>query len=127
MSDEAPKSAYEIAMEKLRRQDRDRGEASPLSLSEKQKEAIAAIRRRFDARLAESEILFKAERVKALGNPETTAETLEKMDEEYQRQRRKIEEQRQAEIDAARSGKGAGGAGKGSGGKTKRRSRGREA
>ena len=39
MSEDAPKSAYELAMEKLRRQDRDEGRDEPEPLSDDQKAA----------------------------------------------------------------------------------------
>jgi hypothetical protein len=69
MSD-GPKSAYEIALEKLKKRDRERGEAGPAPMSEKQKREIAEIRSKCDAQLAEKEILFNAERASSLADPE---------------------------------------------------------
>jgi hypothetical protein len=56
MSDSAPKSAYEIAMERLRQQDKEQGvvERPP---TEEQKEAIAEARRVHEAKVAELKIL----------------------------------------------------------------------
>ncbi len=102
---DAPKSSYEIAMEKLKRLDRERGEEGPTVLTNAQKKAIGEIRKKFEARMAEAEILHKSERAKALENPETTAESLQTIEEGYARERRRIEEQREAEIKAVRSGK----------------------
>ena len=53
MSDKgAPKSAYELAMEKLKA----RGDYEEKKLTSKQKAAIADIRSRYRARIAEAEI-----------------------------------------------------------------------
>jgi hypothetical protein len=109
-SDDAPKSAYEIAMEKLRRQDRDRGETTAVPLSDEQKLRIADIRRKHEARLAEREILFRSERAKAAASEE--AEALEKVEREYSKDRQRIEAQRERDIAAVR-GEGAAGGGPG--------------
>ena len=100
MSD-APKSAYEIAMEKLRQRDRDRGEKSPAQLSKSQKQAIAEIRKKYDARMAEAEILHSSNR----DQPDCEPETLEKQEQEYVRERRRLEEQRDREIEGVRASK----------------------
>ena len=98
---DAPKSAFEIAMEKLRNQDRERGEAGPAALTGDQKLAIAEVRARGQAKLAEAEILHKANRRKAGEDPEALA----KLEEEYAIDRRRIEEQLEREIAQVR-GKG---------------------
>lgn len=105
MSDKRPKSAYEITLEKLKRQDRERGESAPAALSEAQKKSIAAIRSVAQARLAEREILHRSERLKVLEDPEGGAK-LEQLEEEYARDRRRIEEDRDRQIDSVRSGRG---------------------
>jgi hypothetical protein len=107
MSD-APKSAWEIALEKLQKQDRERGETGPASLSAGQKKSIAEIRARFQARMAEVEILHRSNLAKAGGD----AEALEKLEEEFRIERRRIEDQREREIAKTRGG--------GSGAKKKR-------
>jgi imidazolonepropionase-like amidohydrolase len=135
MSDQ-PKSAYEIAMEKLRRQDQERGEAGPAALTAEQKDAIAKIRRVWDAKMAEREILARDERRRIQEEPEG-AEKLQKYEEDYARERRRMEEKRDAEIAAVRTGrpasggsggdagpgggKGSGGRGGGAGGRGRRR------
>jgi imidazolonepropionase-like amidohydrolase len=105
MGDEAPKSAYEIAMEKLRQRDRERGEAAPAALTESQKKQIAEIRQVYEARLAEREILFKSERAKALARAADDPEAPAKIEDGYARDRRKIEEERDAKIARARAGR----------------------
>lgn len=102
MSD-APKSAWEIALEKLNRQDKERGEQAPSALTDAQKEAIAEIRRRYQAGVAEGEILHRNNLRKAGEDPEALA----KVEEEYRIDRRRLEEQRDRDIAAARAGGGA--------------------
>lgn len=58
MSDDAPKSAFELAMERLRRQDRDEGVVEH-PLSDEQKAEIAEARRVYEAKVAEREILHR--------------------------------------------------------------------
>jgi hypothetical protein len=99
MSD-APKSAWEIALQKLQKQDRERGETGPASLSAGQKKAIAEIRARFQARMAEAEILHRSNQAKAAGD----ADALAKLEEEFQIERRRIDDQREREVAKARGG-----------------------
>jgi hypothetical protein len=60
MTDEAPKSAYELAMERLRRKDAEAG-VEERSLSDEQKAEIAEIKRVYSAKVAEAEILHKSQ------------------------------------------------------------------
>jgi hypothetical protein len=99
MSD-APKSAWEIALQKLQQQDREKGLTSPGTLSEDQKKAIAAVRQRFQAKLAEAEILHHDQSRKVLEDPEALA----KSEEQYRIERRRIEEQRDREIERVKRG-----------------------
>ena len=59
MSDEAPKSALELAMARLKKQDADQG-VSERSLTDDQKNEIAEVRKTYGAKLAQEEILFKS-------------------------------------------------------------------
>ena len=59
MSDGAPKSAIELAMEKLKQQDEASG-LDPVELTEAQTQAIAAARRNYDAQVAECRILHES-------------------------------------------------------------------
>jgi hypothetical protein len=101
MSD-APKSAWEIALEKLQKQDRESGAAGPGALTDAQKKEIAALRQKAQAKLAEAEILHHDHRRKAMDDPEALA----KAEEEYRIERRRIEDQREREIERVKSGKG---------------------
>ena len=95
--DDAPKSAYEIILERLKKKDRDDGvEEHPLS--GEQKDRIAGVRQVYEARLAEREILHQASRRKA-----QDLETLDKLEEEYRRDRERIASERDRKIDELRS------------------------
>ena len=59
MADGAPKSAYELAMEKLKRQDEAAGVES-VELTAAQVDAISEARRTYEARVAESRILYQS-------------------------------------------------------------------
>ncbi len=94
------KSAYEIAMEKLRKQDEEHGEQGS-SLSPKQKEQIAEIRRTYEARLAELEILHQSQMRKARekGDPQGAATA----EEGYRRDRAQMREAMESKIGAVRN------------------------
>ena len=62
MTNQSPKSAYELAMEKLEAQDQVTGEASA-ELSPEQIEAIANARQDYEAKLAECKILHQSQMV----------------------------------------------------------------
>ena len=59
MADGAPKSAFELAMEKLKRQDEAAG-VEAVALTEAQREAIAEVRRTCEAQVAECRILHQS-------------------------------------------------------------------
>lgn len=73
MSENRLKSAYELAMERLEKQDAEEGRDKPRALSAKQKRDIAAKRREAEAKLAEIDILC-AKELAAEGDPEKVAE-----------------------------------------------------
>jgi hypothetical protein len=93
-----PKSAWELAMERLAAQDREAGvEEKPLSDS--QKSAIAEIRQRCSAGLAEREILHRDSLDKTF---EPAAR--QQLEEEFQIDRRRLESDRDREIEKVRRG-----------------------
>ena len=59
MSDDAPKSAFELAMERLRQKDKD-ASTDDRPLTDEQKAAIAEVRQWYKAKIAECEILHQA-------------------------------------------------------------------
>ena len=96
MTDEAPKSAYELAMERLRRKDQEEGIAER-PVTDDQREAIAEIRRVAEARLAEREILHQSA-LRRTSDPEAAAQ----LEEEYRRDRERIASDRDGKIDKVR-------------------------
>jgi hypothetical protein len=96
--DRAPrvKSAYELALERLEGQGIERPREE--SLSDDQRAKVGDLRRQAEAKLAELEILHR-DRLRKIADPEAR----EKEEEEYVRERRRIEEQRDAKIGKARS------------------------
>lgn len=91
------KSAYEAALERLEAQgiERPREEA----LSDEVKAEIAELRRRTDASLAQLEILHRDRLRKARSYDEREQE-----EEDYRRERRRLEEERDRKIAQARDG-----------------------
>ncbi len=59
MTDEAPKSALELAMERLKQKDAEQG-VTDTPLTGDQKNQIAEVRNAYAAKLAQEEILFKS-------------------------------------------------------------------
>lgn len=97
--DDAPKSAYEIILERLKRQDREAGvEDKPLR--DEQRERIAELRKVYEARLAEREILHQSSLRKAAQAED--AEAYERLEQEYRRDRERIASERDRKIEDAR-------------------------
>jgi hypothetical protein len=97
--DDAPKTAYELILERLKKKDREEGvEERPVT--DEQKARIAELRKVYEARLAEREILHQSARRKA-----TDLEELDKLEEEYRRDRERIASERDRKIDEVRSGR----------------------
>ena len=91
------KSAYELAMERLKKKDAEEG-VSEQPLSEAQKQEIAEIRKTYGARLAQEEILFKAH-ARAVFDPEARR-TLE---DNYRRDVDRLTHERDRKIEKVRS------------------------
>ena len=72
VSKDAPKSAVELVMERLKQQDAGADVEAP-TLTDDQKEAIAAARRDYEAKVAEAEILFHS-KLAAAFDPEARQE-----------------------------------------------------
>jgi hypothetical protein len=96
VSDDAPKSAYEIAMARLRKKDQEAG-VTERAVTETQKAAIAEARSVAEARLAEREIMHRS----ALGRA-TDPEAYAKLEEEYRRDRERIASDRDRKIEEIR-------------------------
>ena len=97
MSDgEAPKSAYELAMERLRKKDADEG-VQILPLTDAQKAAIADIRSFYQSKIAEAEVLHQS-KIRAVLDP---AER-EALEQALRRDRERLTSERDAKIEKAR-------------------------
>jgi hypothetical protein len=88
MNDQEPlKSAFELAMERLRSADREAGIEEDAPLTKAQKAEIAEVRRDARAKLAELEVLHTDRRREAGED----AEQRRQVEERYQIDRRRIE------------------------------------
>lgn len=96
MSDEAPKSALELAMERLRKKDVSEGIAE-LTLTDEQREEIAEIRRVYSAKIAQEEILQKS-KLATTWEPEERS----KLEEGYRREIQRLNEERDRKIEKVR-------------------------
>jgi hypothetical protein len=98
VSDEegAPKTAYELILERLKQKDRADGVTERV-LSDEQKQKIAELRKVYEAKLAEREILHQSERQKA-----GDMDTLDQLEREYRRDRERIVSERDRKIEAVR-------------------------
>ena len=93
---DAPKSAYELAMERLRKKDAEEGiERKPLTDS--QKAAIAEVRNFYEAKLAELEVLHQDKQLTVFDPAERATR-----DEEYRRDRERLAAERESKIEKLR-------------------------
>jgi hypothetical protein len=94
--DTAPKSAYELAMERLKKKDAESGiERQPVT--DEQRAAIAEIRNFYEAKLAELEVMHQS-KMRASVDPEARA-TLE---QNYRREREHLTSERDSKVEKAR-------------------------
>ena len=97
MAEGAPKTAYELAMERLKRRDAEEG-VEHKALTDEQKAKIAEIRNFYQAKLAELEVLHHG-KLKTLFDPEERAAR----EVEYRRDRERLASERDAKIEKARA------------------------
>lgn len=97
MADDRLKSAYELAMERFQKKDADAGVVQR-PLTDDQKQEIAGIRTRYQARIAELEILHRGN-VAGLMDP-TAREAAEA---DYRQERGRLERERDSKIEQVRS------------------------
>lgn len=96
-SDSAPKTAYELAMERLRKKDEDAGVATQ-ALTDAQREAIAEARRVAEAKVAEAQIMHRS---KAMGLADPADQHA--ADEALRRDIQRIREDCERKIETIRS------------------------
>ena len=94
---DGPKSAVELAMARLKKQDADAG-VTETPLTDEQKAEIAGIRQTYAARLAQEEILYQA---KAMGAPDF--ETRQAVEEHYRRDVERLTHERDRKIEKIRA------------------------
>jgi hypothetical protein len=102
MSDErvpdAPKSALELVMERLRKKDADAGVVET-PLTDAQRAAIAEARSVYDARVAERRIMYQSAMIKTLD-----PEELQALDEALRRDLERFESDRESKVRKIREG-----------------------
>lgn len=96
--DKSLKSAYEIAMERLNRADAEAGVESR-RLTDEQKAAIADLKRFYEAKLAEQELLHQST-LRKTPDPEARAA----LEEAYRRDRQRLVAERDAKLEKIRRG-----------------------
>ena len=95
--DDEPKSALELAMARLKKQDADAG-VSEHPLSDAQKNEIGEVRRTYAAKLAQEEILYQS---KLTGSVDF--EQRQTMDEHYRRDLERLNHERDRKIEKIRN------------------------
>ena len=96
--DDEPKSAIELAMERLRKKDADAG-IEIMPLSEPQRTAIAEIRNFYESKAAEREVLHQSE-MRRVAEPDARA----LLEEQYRRDRERLNSERDNKIEKIRRG-----------------------
>jgi hypothetical protein len=92
------KSAYELAMERLRKSDADAGiERRPIT--DAQKAAIAEVRNFYEAKIAEVEVLHRGQ-LRSIADPGERAGA----EDNYRRDRERLTSDRDRKIDKIRAG-----------------------
>ena len=92
MTNDAPKSALELAMGRLKKQDADAGVVEH-KLTDAQKAAIAEARSLHEARVAEVQILHRSKQLSAVDPQE-----IEKIEQEYRRDLERLASDRDSKI-----------------------------
>ena len=99
-TDKPLKSAYELAMERLKSKDREEGVADAKPLTPSQKARIAELRRDAQAKLAEMEILHRKNLETTGGDP---AE-VQKTEDNYRTDRARVESRLEDAIAKVKAG-----------------------
>ena len=94
--DTAPKSAYELAMERLKKQDADAG-IERQAVTDEQRAAVAEIRNFYEAKFAELEVMHQS-KMRASVDPEARAA----LEQQYRREREHLTTERDAKVEKAR-------------------------
>lgn len=98
-SDSAPKTAYELAMERLRKKDAEAGVVET-PLTAEQREAIVEARRVAEAKAAEAQIMHRA-RLASVSDPADFA----RLEDEHRRDIQRINDDRDRKVERIRGGR----------------------
>ena len=93
---DAPKSSYELAMERLRKKDEAAG-VERQALTDEQKAQIAEVRNLYGAKLAQAEVLHRS----ALDRTFDPAERAT-LEEQYRRERSRLTSELESKVEKAR-------------------------
>jgi hypothetical protein len=97
--DGAPKSAYELAMERLKKQDAEAGITST-PLTDEQKASIAEVRNYYEAKIAEQTVLHQSAMRRSVDIAERQA-----MEEQFRREYERLTSDRERKIENIRRGR----------------------
>jgi len=100
MADQPLKSAYELAMERLKAKDRSEGVEESGPLTQEQKKRIAELRQEAQAKLAELEILHQKNLAGTRGDPDE----VQKTEENYRTDRSRVESRLESAIARVKRG-----------------------
>jgi hypothetical protein len=98
MPDDAPRSAFDLAMERLRQKDRAAGIVER-QLTDEQRTRIAEIRAVYEAKLAELSILSRPSPADV-----EDEEALEGLEDKYRGERERLQRERDSKIAEVRAG-----------------------
>jgi len=93
------KSAYELAMERLQKDD----PASGVVLTDEQKQALADIDTRYKAKIAEREVFLNKQIAEA--RRQRNADDLAQLEKQLRNERARLEDEREAKKQAVREGR----------------------
>lgn len=94
--DSGPKSALELAMERLKKKDAEQG-VSERALTEDQKNDLAEVRKTYAAKLAQEEIIFKSKTAGFLDH-----DSRQVLEENYRRDVERLNHERDRKIEKIR-------------------------
>ena len=94
--DDAPKSAFELAMARLRRKDAETGEGIR-ALTNAQREEIAEVRRVYEAKMAEADIMQRPKIPEGL--PAELQDQVDVLNEQFLRERDRLAAERDQKIE----------------------------
>ena len=94
------KSAFELAMERLRKKDAEEG-VTTKPLTDEQKAAIAEVRSLYDAKIAEQDILQQSAMKNLMG---ADPAEVDEVGRRFRRERERLASERDSKIEALRRG-----------------------